>query len=67
MSLITWPRTDLTRFVDDRPEDLSADLDVITVSPYLAADPHDRGLAIVATLAGLASFGSLLATSRPLE
>jgi hypothetical protein len=31
-------------FVDDRPEDLAGDLDVRTVSPYLADDRHDRGL-----------------------
>ncbi|MHB8463996.1 MAG: HAD family hydrolase [Acidimicrobiales bacterium] len=29
-------------FVDDRPEDLPATADVIVVSPYLAANPHDR-------------------------
>jgi hypothetical protein len=31
-------------FVDDRPEDLPVGADVIAVSPYLAPDPHDRGL-----------------------
>ena len=31
--------------VDDRPEDLPIDVDPIAVSPYLAPDPHDRGLA----------------------
>lgn len=40
-------------FVDDRPEDLATDLDVLAVSPYLAPDPHDRGLASVARHAGL--------------
>ena len=40
-------------FVDDRPEDLAIDLDVLAVSPYLAPDPHDRGLASVARHAGL--------------
>jgi long-chain acyl-CoA synthetase len=40
-------------FVDDRPEDLARDLDVLAVSPYLAPDPHDRGLVSVARHAGL--------------
>jgi long-chain acyl-CoA synthetase len=40
-------------FVDDRPEDLAIDLDVLAVSPYLAPDPHDRGLVSVARHAGL--------------
>ncbi len=35
-------------FVDDRPEDLGRDLDVMAVSPYLSDDPHDRGLEAVA-------------------
>ena len=43
-----------TVFVDDRPEDLSPDLTVVAVSPYLADDPHDRGLEKVARRAGLA-------------
>jgi long-chain acyl-CoA synthetase len=42
-------------FVDDRPEDLAAHLDVLAVSPYLADDRHDRGLAPVAQRAGLSS------------
>jgi long-chain acyl-CoA synthetase len=42
-------------FVDDRPEDLAIDLDVVAVSPYLAPDPHDRGLVSAARLAGLHS------------
>jgi hypothetical protein len=42
-------------FIDDRPEDLSKDLEVIKVSPYLSNDPHDRGLGIVATRAGMES------------
>jgi len=42
-------------FVDDRPEDLSGDLDVVAVSPYLSDDPHDRGLRAVARRAGLSS------------
>jgi long-chain acyl-CoA synthetase len=40
-------------FVDDRPEDLAPDLDVLAVSPYLSDDPHDRGLQRVARRAGL--------------
>lgn len=40
-------------FVDDRPEDLAPGLHVVAVSPYLAANPHDRGLAPAARLAGL--------------
>jgi long-chain acyl-CoA synthetase len=42
-----------TVFVDDRPEDLAQDLEVLTVSPYLSEDPHDRGLERVAQRAGL--------------
>ena len=33
--------TDAT-FVDDRPEDLPHGATVVAVSPYLAANPHDR-------------------------
>jgi long-chain acyl-CoA synthetase len=40
-------------FVDDRPEDLARDLDVLVVSPYLSDDPHDHGLQRVARRAGL--------------
>lgn len=40
-------------FVDDRPEDLRPALDVIAVSPYLAANPHDQGLKRVADRAGM--------------
>ena len=40
-------------FVDDRPEDLAAHVEVLAVSPYLAEDPHDRGLEQVARRAGL--------------
>jgi long-chain acyl-CoA synthetase len=40
-------------FVDDRPEDLARDLDVVPVSPYLSADPFDRGLRSAARRAGL--------------
>jgi long-chain acyl-CoA synthetase len=40
-------------FVDDHPEDLSPDLTVVAVSPYLVDDPHDRGLDEVARRAGL--------------
>jgi hypothetical protein len=41
-----------TVFVDDRPEDLPVDADVVAVSPYLAPNPHDRGLAAAAARAG---------------
>jgi hypothetical protein len=41
-------------FVDDRPEDLPVGARVIAVSPYLAANPHDRGLDPAARVAGLA-------------
>jgi FMN phosphatase YigB (HAD superfamily) len=41
-------------FVDDRPEDLAGELDVLAVSPYLSDHPHDRGLRAVAQRAGLA-------------
>jgi phosphoserine phosphatase len=40
-------------FVDDRPEDLARDLDVLAVSPYLSDNPHDHGLRHVARRAGL--------------
>ena len=40
-------------FVDDRPEDLAGDVDLLTVSPYITEDPHDRGLDLVAQRAGL--------------
>ena len=40
-------------FVDDRPEDLSCQLEVIAVSPYLSKDPHDSALEAVARRAGL--------------
>ena len=40
-------------FVDDRPEDLGLELDVITVSPYLSEDAHDRALEAVARRTGL--------------
>jgi len=42
-------------FVDDRPEDLDEELDVLAVSPYLSDDPHDRGLRAVARQAELSS------------
>jgi long-chain acyl-CoA synthetase len=45
-------------FVDDRPEDLAESLEVLVVSPYLADDPHDRGLEAVARRAGLESFAT---------
>jgi hypothetical protein len=40
-------------FVDDRPEDLARDLEVLAVSPYLSEDPYDHGLRAVAQRAGL--------------
>jgi len=40
-------------FVDDRPEDLAEDLEVLAVSPYLSEDPHDHGLEAAAQRAGL--------------
>jgi long-chain acyl-CoA synthetase len=43
----------LAVFVDDRPEDLGEDVEVVAVSPYLADDAHDRGLQAVARRAGL--------------
>jgi long-chain acyl-CoA synthetase len=43
-----------TVFVDDRPEDLAPDLQVLAVSPYLSDDPFDRGLQQVFRRAGLA-------------
>ena len=46
-------------FVDDRPEDLAAHIEVLAVSPYLAEDRHDRGLEQVARRAGLSG------SSRP--
>ena len=33
--------------VDDQPEELPADVDAVGVSPYLAHNPHDLGLAAV--------------------
>lgn len=42
-----------TVFVDDRPEDISPSLTVLAVQPYLANDPHDRGLEEIARLVGL--------------
>jgi long-chain acyl-CoA synthetase len=47
-------------FVDDRPEDLARELDVLAVSPYLSDDPHDRGLAAVARRAGLTASSETL-------
>ena len=42
-----------TVFVDDHPEDLAGDLEVLAVSPYLSDDPHDRGLRAASRRAGL--------------
>jgi long-chain acyl-CoA synthetase len=39
-------------FVDDRPEDMPEGARVVTVSPYLSDDRHDRVLARVAQRAG---------------
>jgi FMN phosphatase YigB (HAD superfamily) len=39
--------------VDDRPEDMPHGADVIAVTPYIAANPHDRGLLDAAERAGL--------------
>ena len=40
-------------FVDDRPEDMPVGAEVIGVTPYLAGNPHDRGLEPAALRAGL--------------
>ena len=40
-----------TTFVDDREDEIPASLRAVIVSPYLAPDPHDRGLAPVLELA----------------
>lgn len=45
-------------FVDDRPEDLADDLEVIPVAPYLSDDASDRGLEVVARRVGIAAFGT---------
>lgn len=37
-------KTDGAVFVDDRPEDMPVGAEVVGVSPYIAAHPHDRGL-----------------------
>ena len=34
-------------FVDDRPEDMPLSAEVITVSPYVSHNPHDRALRAV--------------------
>jgi phosphoglycolate phosphatase-like HAD superfamily hydrolase len=44
---------DAVVFVDDRPEDLPAGADVVRVSPYIAPNEHDRGLAPVARRVGI--------------
>src|SRR5579871_4020656 len=46
-------------YVDDSPEDLPVDVEVITVSPYLVANPHDRGLVEVAGRADLVLEGGV--------
>ncbi len=40
-------------FVDDRPEDVPLEAEVVAVRPYLFDNPHDCGLAPVARRAGL--------------
>jgi long-chain acyl-CoA synthetase len=42
-------------FIDDRPEDMPVGANVIAVSPYIAHNPHDRGLAKVVARFGEAS------------
>jgi hypothetical protein len=44
---------DAVVFVDDRPEDLPVAAEVVAVAPYLADNPHDRGLAPAERRAGL--------------
>jgi long-chain acyl-CoA synthetase len=44
-----FARLDEVVFVDDRPEDLPVGADIVAVSPYLAVDRHDRGLAKAST------------------
>lgn len=39
-------------FVDDRPEDMPLDADVVAVSPYLAPNPHDQVLRRLAERVG---------------
>jgi FMN phosphatase YigB (HAD superfamily) len=48
-------RWNQTRFIDDRPEDLPESADVIAVSPYIAENPHDTGLLVVARHAGISA------------
>jgi long-chain acyl-CoA synthetase len=42
-------------FVDDRPEDLPIGAPFVAVSPYLGANPHDRGLLAAGERAGLSA------------
>jgi long-chain acyl-CoA synthetase len=42
-------------FVNDRPEDLPIGASVVAVSPYLGANPHDRGLLPAGVRAGLSA------------
>ena len=44
------PGLDRAVFIDDRPEDMPVGANVIAVSPYIAHNPHDRGLAKVVAL-----------------
>jgi long-chain acyl-CoA synthetase len=45
-------------FVDDRPEDVPRGAPTVRVSPYLADNPHDRGLARALDAAGLSATGA---------
>jgi phosphoglycolate phosphatase-like HAD superfamily hydrolase len=47
------PDPGMVVFVDDRPEDVPAGAEVVRVSPYLAPNPHDHGLAVAARRAGI--------------
>ena len=43
-------------FIDDRPEDMPIDAEVVAVHPYIAPSPYDRGLYPLARRAGLSSW-----------
>jgi hypothetical protein len=45
-------------FVDDQPEDMPHGADVVALRPYLAPNPHDRGLEIALVRAGLSAASS---------
>ena len=44
---------DQSIFVDDRPEDLPREAEVLAVPPYLIENPRDQGLAAIAARAGI--------------